>query len=152
MKTTVSHSTRRRMLSHGTAQQQPIQILSTQIHAVRHDVHHSLNSMTGTAMVSSTGKTSMMTMMESSIFSTLTGIVIWITTEIFTLSMVHCTVMTVQTLLTQILTETVSKTILTGTTTMMDCLTCLTLMTETAVQLTPILTMHSQPPSTQLEI
>ena len=93
MKMTVSLSTRHPMLSHGIAQQQQIRTQSTQIHDVKHAVHRSPSSMIGMVMAFSTGKTSMMTTMESLTFSTSTGIVTSITTLTCTQSTEHFTVM-----------------------------------------------------------
>ena len=102
---TVSLLTRHPTFLLGTARQQPILTQQIQTHDAKHAVHLSLNSMTGTAMAYSTGKMLMMTMTELSTCSISIGIATLTTMEIFTLSTVHCIVMTVQTPLIQTLME-----------------------------------------------
>ena len=147
MKTTVSLLTRHPMLSHGTVQQQQIQIRLTQIHDVKHAVHRSPSSMTGMVMAFSTGKTSMMTMMESSTFSTSTGIVTSTTTLTCTQSTERFTVMTDQMQLTPTLMVMDSRMTSIGTMTTTVFQTSSTQMMETAELLTLTSTTHSKPHS-----
>ena len=143
-RTTVSHSIRQQMLLVGTAQLQPIQTQSTQTHDVKPDVLLSPNSTTGMETVFSTGKTSTTITMESSIFSTLTGIAISTTTETFTPSTGRCIVTMVRMLSILTLTEMVSKTTLTGTMITTVFQTCTTQMMETVERLILISTTHSR--------
>ena len=148
-RTTVSRSTKQLTSLVGTAQQQPIQTRSTRIHDVKHVEPLSPNLTTGTETVSSTGKTSMTTTMESSTFSILIGIAISITTETSTLSMVRCIVTMDRMPSILILMETVLKTTLTGTMITTVFLTCTTQTMETVERSTRISMTHSRLHSTQ---
>ena len=132
-KMTVSLSTRHPMLLHGTVLQQQIRTQSILIHDVKHAVHRSPSSMIGMVMAFSTGKTSMMTTMESLTFSTSIGIVTLTTMATCTQSMGHFTVMTGQTPLTPILMATVLKMTSIGTMITTVFQTSSTQMMETAV-------------------